>query len=453
VDDVRIYTCGNTAQTTWDRWSGSAVVTADRPVVAVGRPHVGNEVSTYGGINNGDINVFFPMVFKNMWGYNSVLTVQNTSSSSAAEYTITFRDAVDGSLDCTKADSLPANGSITYWVPDLACDSGSLASSWYGAAVIQSTNGVPVAAATRPHLLSEVTSYNGFTSGANTAFLPMLFKNQSGNDSAFYVQNVSDSAPANITMKFVNGDGSVACTANDTIAAFSSKGYWVPTQSCASGSLPPSWAGAVVVTSDQPIVSVGRPHIGAQVTTYNGFLDGTTTVYVPMLFKNMWNYNAALYVQNTNGTTPANLEITFRDAVDGSLDCTITDSLPAHAAKGYWVPDLTCNSGSLPSSWYGSVVIQSSEPVVATSRPHLIEQVTTYNGFPTGTNTTYVPMLYKNYNGNETALYVQNLDPTETAHVTIQLYDLAGNLTCTKTDEISFYSSKGYWLRDLACNP
>jgi hypothetical protein len=432
-------------------WFGSAAVTANRNVVAVGRPHVGSEIATYGGINNGATNVFFPMVFKNQWDYNSALTLQNTSTSSTANFTITFRDAVDGSLDCTKTDALPANGSITYWIPTLSCNSGSLASSWYGAAVIQSTNSVPLAAVTRPHLGSEVTAYNGFTSGANSAFLPMLFKNQSGNDSAFYVQNLSNSATANISMKFVNADGSVACTATDTIAAFSSKGYWVPTQGCASGSLPGSWAGAVVVTADQQIVAVGRPHIGAQVTTYNGFLSGTTTVYVPMLFKNQWSYNSALYIQNTNGSSAANLTITFRD-VNGNLNCTKTDTLPAHAAKGYWIPDLSCNTGSLPSSWYGSVVVQSSQPVVATARPHLIEQVTTYNGFPAGSTQTYLPMLFANSGGNDAAVYVQNLD-SQSANVTLRFYRSAGTLSCTITDTIAAFSSKGYWVRDLPCTP
>ena len=57
----------------------------------------------------------------------------------------------------------------------------------------------------------------------------------------------------------------------------------------------------VVVESDQPVVGVGRPHIGAKVTTYNGFTGGSLDMYMPMLFKNALGctYNAAFYVQNT----------------------------------------------------------------------------------------------------------------------------------------------------------
>jgi hypothetical protein len=298
-----------------------------------------------------------------------------------------------------------------------------------------------------------VTAYNGFTSGSNTAFLPMLFKHQFGYESAFYVQNLNNSTPANITITFRDAtNGAQNCTLNDTIGPYASKGYWLPPLTCTSGSLPSSWYGAAVITSDQPIVAVGRPHIGTQVTTYNGFNSGSTISYVPMLFKNQWNYNAALYVQNTNGSNTANVTITFRD-IDGNQVCTVNDTIGAYASKGYWMPAQTCNTGSLPTSWYGSAIVTSDQPVVTVARPHLTDQVTAYDGFADGTNLSYLPLLYLNQGGNEAAVYIQNLDYSETTNITLSFYDTTGNLICSKTDTISALSSKGYWLKALVCDP
>jgi len=106
--------------------------------------------------------------------------------------------------------------------------------------------------------------------------------------------------------------------------------------------LPAVWVGSVIVTADQPIVAVGRPHIGTQVTTYNGFTSGSLNSYIPMLFKNAFggSYNAALYVQNTEATT-ASVTIKFYDT-NGVLTCTRNDNIPALAILGYWIPDVTC---------------------------------------------------------------------------------------------------------------
>jgi hypothetical protein len=61
------------------------------------------------------------MLFKNMWSvYNSALTVQNIDLGNTANITIDFYD-VNGNLSCTRTDSIPALGTIGYWMPDLTC--------------------------------------------------------------------------------------------------------------------------------------------------------------------------------------------------------------------------------------------------------------------------------------------------------------------------------------------
>jgi hypothetical protein len=193
----------------------------------------------------------------------------------------------------------------------------------------------------RLHIGSQITTYPGFASGGSSMYVPMLFKNAWGSyDSAFYVQNLDPVDSAGITIKFYDSAGSLTCELADSLPALASKGYWVPAQSC----LPDGWVGGAVVSANRNIVAVGRPHVGAQVTTYPGIAGGNTSLYLPMLFKNMWgSYNSAFYVQNTDPLEAANVTLKFYDT-EGNLSCTRSDSIPAKATLGYWVPSVECEA-------------------------------------------------------------------------------------------------------------
>ena len=306
----------------------------------------------------------------------------------------------------------------------------------------------------RPHVGAEVASYDGFASGSLTAFVPMLFKDAFGGDydAALYIQNVSGSS-ASVTIEFYDNTGVLNCTKTDTISPLASKGYWVPSVSCTSGSLPTGWVGGVKVTSDQNIVAVGRPHIGAEVMTYNGFSAGSTSAFIPMLFKGAFggSYNAAFYVQNVSGSS-ASVTLEYFDNT-GALNCTKADTIAPLASKGYWVPAATCDTGSLPAGWVGGVRVTSSQPVVTVGRPHIDTQITTYDGFSAGSASSYVPMLFKGAFGGSynAAYYIQNVSNSP-ANVTIKYYDNAGTLNCTKEDTIAPLASKGYWVPAATCD-
>jgi uncharacterized delta-60 repeat protein len=438
-------------------WVGSVHVTSDRNIVTVGRPHIGAEVASYGGVADGSLTSYVPMLFRKAYGaYNAALYVQNGSTAQAA-ITIRYYDG-DGNLKCTKNDTLAALSSKGYWLPAETCTTGSLDDGWVGGAVV--TSDQPIVAVGRPHIGGEVMTYNGFTAMdvSLTSYLPMLFKGAYGGSyqAAFYVQNTNASTPASITIRFYDSNGLLKCTKADTIQPFASKGYWVPSITCDSGSLPDGWVGGAVVTSDQPVVTVGRPSMGSQVTTYNGFtgIGPGSSTYIPMLFKKAWgSYNSAFYLQNTHATNTANVTIRFYDSA-GNLSCTKMDRIAPLASKGYWVPAETCDTGSLPDGWVGGVIVTSDQPVVGVGRPHIGTQVTTYDGFTGGFSTSDLPMLFKaafdgSYNA---AFYIQNTENSSAA-VIVQFRDTYGSLTCTLTDTIQPLATLGYWLPDLTCNP
>jgi hypothetical protein len=325
-------------------WVGGAVVTSDKPIVAVGRPHVGTEVMTYNGFTEGSLATYIPMLFKGAYGgsYNSAFYIQNVNDSLPASITIKYYDSA-GLLQCTKADTIQPLASKGYWVPTATCDTGSIPAGWIGGVVV--TSDQPIVGVGRPHIGTQVTTYNGFTGGGSNSYIPMLFKAAYGGsyNAAFYLQNTDETNPATITIKYYDNTGSLNCTKADTIQPLASKGYWLPSTACDTGALPTGWAGGVVVTSDKPIVGVGRPHIDAQVTTYNGFAAGGLNSYLPMLFKDAFggSYDSAFYFQNTDALI-ATVTIKLYDT-NGNLACTRQDTIPPLSTKGYWLPTIPCN--------------------------------------------------------------------------------------------------------------
>jgi hypothetical protein len=196
-----------------------------------------------------------------------------------------------------------------------------------------------IVAVGRLHIGTQVTAYDGVASGGLNAYVPMLFKAAFGGsyNAALYIQNVDPANTAAITIRFFDNAGNETCSQNDTISPLASKGYWIPNVTC----LPTGWVGGVKVESNRNIAAVGRPHVGAEVLTYNGFSAGSLNAYVPMLFKEAFggSFNSALYVQNVDAANSASITIKYYDSA-GTLACTQTDTLAPLASKGYWIPSV-----------------------------------------------------------------------------------------------------------------
>jgi uncharacterized protein YkwD len=445
--------CSQTAQNYTNSWVGGVSITSNKNVVAVGRPHIGTEVASYDSFSAGSLTAYVPMLFKNAFangGYDSALYIQNVDSTTAT-INIEYHDST-GALTCTTPDTIAPLASKGYWLPGLSAS--CLPDGWVGGAVITSNKNI--VANGRPHIGAEVMTYDGFSSGSLTSHLPMLFKNafaNGGYDSAFYIQNVDPTNTAALNIQYFDSTGTLTCTVNtETIAPLAAKGYWLPGLSV--DCLPDDWVGGVVITSDYPIVTVGRPHIGSQVTTYNGFSTGGTSSYIPMLFKNAYggSYDAALYIQNLDALNTTNITIKYYDLA-GALTCTVNgETVAPLSSKGYWLPALS--AGCLPDGWIGGALVTSDVDIVAIGRPHIGAQVTTYNGFTSGSLKSYLPMLFKDAFGGsyDSAFYIQNTEASAATVIT-KFYDSSGVLICTRSDTLAAFSTLSLWLPSLTCTP
>ena len=435
--------CTQDTRNKFINWSGGVSITADQNVVAVGRPHVGTEVTTYNGFTTGGTTAYVPMLFKQAFdgSYDSALYIQNVDSRNMAHITIKFYNA-NGAQIHSMSDTLAPLASKGYWLPNIT----QLGASWVGGVKVESD--VNIVAVGRPHIGSQIMTYNGFATGSLKSYVPMLFKDAFGGsyDSALYIQNVSANT-ATITLKFHDNNGVLIHSINTTVLPLASKGYWLPS----IPQLGPSWVGGVVVESDQNIATVARLHIGAQITTYSGLSGGETRVSVPMLFKKAFGggYNAALYVMNTDTVNTAAITIKYYDT-NGNLICSVNDPLPALAIRGYWVPNVDC----LPDGWVGGTVVEADRNILALGRPHVGNEVTAYTGFFNGSLNAYVPMLFRDAFGGsyDSALYFQNTNLLANATVTLKFYNGSGQLSCSKQVVILPGATSGFWLPSLICD-
>ncbi len=425
-------------------WAGGISIQSDRDVVTVARPHLGSQIASYIGAASGSTTQYVPMLFKGAFGggYNAALYVQNISNASA-NLTMEFTNS-NGTVVYTKNDTLGANASKGYWLPSEA----GLPNGFSGG--VKVTSNRFIIALGRPHIGSEVMTYSGMAAGSTTAWLPMFFKNGFGNyNTALYVQNVSANS-ANLTIQYLNLDGTVACTDNDTLGANASKGYWSLSVACDSGTLPMGFVGGVKVISTQPILAVGRAHLGAQITTYNGFSGGVGIAYVPMLFRKAYggSYNAALYLQNVSGVS-ANLTIEYVNN-NGVVAATQYATLAARAISSIWLPSVT----GLPDGFVGGARITANQAIVAVGRPHLGAEIAAYNGASGGSLSAHLPMLFKNAYGvpYQAAFYIQNVT-NHAATVEISFYNDAGVPSCTETVNLAANATRGFWMPTVICAP
>jgi len=342
----------------------------------------------------------------------------------------------------TPGGSITVPGGFTY-------SPQSLPDGWEGSMVVESNRNILTVG--RPYFGPQIASYDGYSTGSTEVYLPMLFRQAFGGayNSEFYIQNIDSAQTANFSIQFFDINGVLSCTLNDSLARFSSKSYSVTGLGC----LPVGWVGGAVITSDHNLVAVGHPLIGTQEMTYNSFFGGSTTVYTPMLFNQAFggDYVSALYIQNLDPTQTATFSLEFYDTA-GNLTCTMANQQRAPlAAKGFWLPTETC----VPDGWAGGVLIESDRPLAAVARTHVGAEITSYSGIIQVGPSTYVPMLFKNaFDGSYmAALYVQNVDQSNSAQITIDFFSSNGTLTCTMTGTLSPGGARGYWLPAEGCMP
>ena len=165
--------------------SYSAKVTATGNVVAManiyGSGSVGAQLYSYNGFPAGATTFYAPALYKNYYGWNAALTIQNVSTSEAS-ITVDFSDGT------SKAYTIPSNSSEAIYIPSVTELPVGLLS-----ATITSDNDVAVTV-NISNAYNRAATYNGVSEATTTVNAPNVMKRYYGYSSSMTCQNLGASA-------------------------------------------------------------------------------------------------------------------------------------------------------------------------------------------------------------------------------------------------------------------
>jgi hypothetical protein len=366
--------------------------------------------------------------------FNSSLTLQNPTGTDA----IAAVNFVGGNGVPALANPLsvtvPGNGSALVYVPNVA----GLADGRYSA-VVDSTAPLYMIANLVSSGPTTSASYNGFTAAdAGTSFyVPSVYKSYVGlYTSTITVQNSDPTTAATVTVTYKDGNGNDSASERATIPPNASVTF-----DQANSPLQPDFVGSAVVTSDRNVgatFAVSDP-INQQFSGSNGFKDGATIAYLPVVYN---SYSSDLWITS--------FLIQNVDAADAAVTVTYSDGRTSNAtikpgaSKLYYQG----NDGT-PAGFSGSAVVTSTNGHKIVAIANIRNQagnLSAYNGFTDGTKAVNLPVIYNNYSslGWTTSFTIQNVDTVPT-NLTVTF---SNGTTVTRTNLVPGKSELFYQPND-----
>lgn len=354
---------------TWDNRAVSGTVDAgsDMAVVVENQNSNQTERTNYNGILPGGssgspgweqagVNLYAPII-KNGYGGRSSLVLITNAGSASTTATIKFYNASGIQVETQQA-ALSTNGSALVFP-----SAGYCATSPCSARI--ASNAQPLAA-----VILEYTSttnnratYNAFSAGATSNYVPVVKKNYAGHTTGVSVQNLGAQATA-VQLTCYNTSGGTYTCGTQTVQPMATAVFWMGT----AANLPDGFFGSAVVNASQPsqvatlIQESGSPYKLAT----NALLAGSTTAYAPEIYGNYTpggsssTWNSGIGIQNV-GSADANVTVTYYDSGGNQVGSPV--SSPAICPNCAWAVNYW--AGNMPSNFYGSAKITSNQPIAA----------------------------------------------------------------------------------------
>jgi hypothetical protein len=321
-----------------DGFNGSLIVSSDRDVAAVaftsytgGSAEDDKTGSAYSGFSEGSTTIFIPSLFQRLQAQFSRITIQNMDTGVANITIKAFtRDGSSAAADVT--DAIPEGAQRTYDLSQINPPPGgkvpdygdNLADGWAGS--WQVTGDKKIGAVVSTYWEHFASAYESAASGATELTCPWASRRFIAGDwvqsIGAIVQNLTSNA-ANITVAWLNRDGTQAHSFTTSIPALSAKGFNTrvnadtPDPAALFAALGDDWNGAVTITSDQNIAAVvdmqwrraGEQAANTYACEPSTEGAGATTIFFPAAYRivtggtNWQRYTSAI-VQNLGGAPP-----------------------------------------------------------------------------------------------------------------------------------------------------
>ena len=402
-----------------DGFIGSAVLSADQPIVAVGNVAnnpLGNGIlgvdgglaaAQYQGISgdDADTQINFPLMKNDFAGQTTTFYVQ--AAGQAVEVTMTYKTN-DGKTYTDGPYSLQPNQMHVFSPSDVAglpsgCPGPSSTATCVGSAVATATG--PIAGVYTEHQTAAnpavfVMSTKGFTpSDADTMVAaPVIKNNWVGRTTALTVQNAETDKDVTVNVEFKGAAGACAnqTYAGDTATLGPGESVIYFPRLGNMGGLPENcFASAIVTATGGKVVATVNEAGGNKKTVYSAFgvNNATRKVALPLVKELFAGRTTGVVIQNV-GTSDTNVTVTYNVVrkLNGANPGTVTlqqFSVPAGGSvslfkisqrSGVWGPAVT----ELESTNSGVIIVSDSEPIVAIaqeSEPGGPSDIKNYEGF------------------------------------------------------------------------
>jgi hypothetical protein len=367
-------------------FTGSAVIESTTPIscnVNTQKQSAGTladpyRIGTSGALgDNIGPNAYAPQVMRNYSGWNSYIAVQNTTLVDSS-VTITYKSKTGANVPAaTETVSIPGQASHIFYQND----NTGLGDNFIGAATISSVNGTTSLAVVvnfynsgSNNTTSQFHSYNGFTSGASSLFIPRFVRTFYGYNGGLTIQNIGGGdTTIKITFNFA---GNSYVYNSGVIASGASLALYAPdiTQLAPVDLLPTTnhfGSALVEVVSGGPIVAIvnedNRGGVGVPVerigqgSTYNAILGGSETniVFFAQVPRSAGGvFSGGFQISNTTGNV-GSCDIVYTNVPAANQ----TLPLPANGSISVFAP----NVPNLPDGFNAGVTATCTQPVVGIS--------------------------------------------------------------------------------------
>ncbi len=350
---------------------------------------------------------YVPVVLKQLAGSNTGIQVQNTSSSPATVQVFYYNRMGQSSPTWTNTATVAAGASETFYQgadPDLPI-------GFDGSAIVQATQSI--------RAIVNHTNYDRPTASAGSfpapsssnvmqASLPAVFGGLGRDFTTIHIQNTGSMQATFTVSLFPSGSGAAVASIPVVIQPLAAERVRL-----APGlGLPSNFAGTALVTSSTSTLVAAAETLNEDtgiMTSYAAFPQGASVQNAPLLFKNFLGWVSSAHGMNVSGgTVTVNATLYHRDS---ALSYPLTPrtlapnegytwSLPALAdlPDGVW-------SGVFSANGAIALVVQETNTSRGTGMA--------YSGFSGGTPSISIPLTFRDSNGWDTGIQVQNLGVIE----------------------------------------
>lgn len=302
-----------------DGFAGSAVLSADVPIVATYVQFVAGQPGNYGrtlytGFDpSAAANTFFiPTVLYQKFNSTSMVGIQNTEST---DITAVVKAFAEGSLIATgvTTHTIKAQSSVVLSASELGVPAG-----FTGSAVVEATGKVVASAQETGDNNRSAYAFEGTAAGANKVYMASMLCNAfSGQISYYAIQNASTTQSASVSMNMYDTEGSLVGTMPATAIPAGGK---ISVNPCGLGVAAGTSGSAVIESVGAPVIAIGKVKApNGLATAFVGQSAGAYKVSAPYI---RWaanhpdEFRAFIAVMNVGDVAATNITATYYDLTD-----------------------------------------------------------------------------------------------------------------------------------------